>query len=218
MVAIDLLGHGANNRIDYNELDLSVKAQKDFLLKTIDDIEGPILLLGNSLGGHLVIEVAPAVKKLVGLVIFGTPPFKKPINLEETFLPVEALQTFLTPNPDITSIEAAAHIVVANPEVAAVIANDFSTTNPLVRAALASDILGDRLADEWEIFTTLKVPKYIIKGDQDPSVNPMYLDKVVQACSNNCELITIENCGHYPSLERPMEFNEILLKIIDDII
>ncbi|HET8964400.1 MAG TPA: alpha/beta hydrolase, partial [Chitinophagales bacterium] len=90
--------------------------------------------------------------------------------------------------------------------------------NPLVRAALASDILGDRLADEWEIFTTLKVPKYIIKGDQDPSVNPMYLDKVVQACSNTCELITIENCGHYPSLERPMEFNEILLRIIDDVI
>ncbi len=37
-----------------------------------------------------------------GLVIFGTPPIKKPVNIEEAFLPVPELQTYLSENPSQT--------------------------------------------------------------------------------------------------------------------
>ena len=217
MIAVDLLGHGANNKSDYSVHDLTMEAQKDFLLKEIDTIGGPIFLVGNSLGGHLAIESAPEIENLAGLVIFGTPPFRKPINPEEAFLPLESLQTFLTAYPDMAAIETVAKIAVANPEVVSVIVSDFKAANPLIRTAFADDIMGDRLSDEWGIFTNLKVPKYIIKGDKDPSVNPDYLKAIVKACSNNCELIMIENCGHYPSLERPEEFNKVLFKIIAEV-
>ena len=50
----------------------------------------------------------------------------------------------------------------------------------------------------------------IIMGDVDPSVNPEYLKSVKNESEDNCTLIPFENCGHYPSLEKPDEFIETM--------
>jgi len=56
------------------------------------------------------------------------------------------------------------------------------------------------------------VPKFIVEGEQDPTVNSDYLNALNNYCSTNCQIIKIDDCGHYPSLEQP----ENLIEIIDD--
>ena len=212
-ITLDLPGHGSNLENYKNHSDFSMLFFKNKLIDYISKIDDDILLVGNSLGGHLAIEIANQINKLKGLVIFGTPPLKKPINFKEAFIPIEALQTFLTENPPEEAIQDAAKIVSKNNNSVATIISDFKKTNPLVRRDVAKDIQGNNLENEHEIFIQLKIPKFIIAGELDYSINLNYLKQITEDCNNNCELIKLKNCGHYPSLEKPNEFIEVLSDI-----
>ncbi|WP_397446670.1 alpha/beta hydrolase [Polaribacter sp. R77954] len=216
VVAVNLPGH-KNNLDDFkHHTDFSMSFFKESLIEEINTIKDEIILVGNSMGAHLAIEIANDINHLKGLIIFGAPPVKKPINFEEAFLPVEALQTYFTANPPEEAIDAAANIAVENKEKAALVANYFKSTNPLVRKHIAEDIFSGNLDNQYKIYTNLLVPKFIIAGDKDASVNFEYLKKVNDN-SKNSELIIFENCGHYPSLEKPTEFLETMILILSKI-
>ncbi len=216
-ITVELPGHGQNTSNEFKEEDFSFASYCKKLIAAINLFDDDILLVGNSLGGHLAIEIAPKVKRIRGLVIFGTPPAKKPINFDEAFLPVPALQTFFTENPSEIDIELAAEIAVYDKINAKSIKEDFKQANPLVRKNIAFDILNGKFSDQFKIFTTLKVPKFIIAGVNDPTVNPKYLVDVQKKCKTSCEIIKFKNCGHYPSLEKPEEFIETLKEIISKV-
>ena len=212
IIANDLPGNGKNSNSQLPEDNL-FQYYKNLLTEQINNINDDIILVGNSLGGHLAIEIASNIKRLKGLVIMGTPPVKSPINFEEAFLPVEALSTFLTENPEDKAIEEASKVAVYDNSFAEQIISDFKAANPKIRTLIASDLLGNKLEDEYNKFINLSVPKFIIKGLQDPSVNPEYLKALQNDCEDNCEIIEFNNCGHYPSLEQPELFNQTILKI-----
>jgi len=211
LVAIELPGHNKDDKTtDVNRF--STKNYCKELTTFIDSLEDDIFLIGNSLGGHLAIEIASKIKNLNGLMTFGTPPVKKPINFEEAFHSVPALQTFLTENPKDEDIWEAAEVAVFNKKHAKVIARDFKNSNPLVRKALLTDLTNGNWTDQYSQFLKLDVPKFIVEGEQDPTVNSDYLNALNNYCSTNCQIIKIDDCGHYPSLEQP----ENLIEIIDD--
>lgn len=216
-IGLNLLGHGNHSANSTNEEDFSVNAYSKDILNKIARIDDEILLVGNSLGGHLAIEIAPEITNLKGIVIFGTPPVKKPINFEEAFLTVPALQTFLTEYPSKEDIEMAISAAVFNKEAIPQLVADFKKANPLVRKAIGIDLMENKLSNQLEIFSTLNIPKYIIAGKKDPSVNPEYLQEVRNHCNGNCKLIEFENCGHYPSIEKPEEFIATLIKITQEV-
>jgi pimeloyl-ACP methyl ester carboxylesterase len=211
-IAIDLPGHGENHN-NYSDTDFSIPNTCKRLLKELSSIEGDILLVGNSLGGHLAIEIAPHVNNLKGLVIFGTPPLKKPLNPEEAFISVPALATFLTENPSVEEIETAIGTVIGSKENRKLLISDFTKADGRVRSVLVNDFGENKFDDEFTIFTTLKIPKYIIISEFDYSINPQYLETVKESCTSTCEIIYFDNCGHYPSIEKPEQFSEAIQKI-----
>ena len=94
-----------------------LKSQKEYLLKQLKYHKGNVILVGHSLGGHLAIEIAEKIDNLKGLIIIGTPPVKKPMNLEEAFLPIQEIQTFFTENPIHKDIESIVDIALQNKKV-----------------------------------------------------------------------------------------------------
>ena len=211
VVSIDLNGHG-NNQIR-NTSAFSFESQKEFIMKNVAEINDDILLIGNSLGGHLAIEIATKIERIRGLVIMGAPPLKKPLNLDEAFMPIVELGTFFTEHPKEQELLKTIDIVVKNKKKCSVIIEDFHIANPLVRKSLATDVTENNMLDQFEIFTNLEIPKYIIVGDSDPTVKRNYLDAVKAQCSTSCSILEIKECGHYPSIERPNEFNRLIEKI-----
>ncbi|WP_055447837.1 alpha/beta fold hydrolase [Lacinutrix mariniflava] len=215
--SITLPGHEVDKYCVKENADYSLTKYKEQLISFINALNVPVFLIGNSLGGHLAIEIAHEINALKGLMIFGAPPVEKPINFEEAFLPVEALQTFLTPNPDEAAVLEACKVTLSNQNHLEIVKGYFNDTDPLVRSHTANDIMSGNWSDQRELFVSLKCNKYIIHGLQDPSVNIEYLKKVVNACSIHCELITIDKCGHYPSLEQPKILNTTLSKVCDNV-
>lgn len=216
-IAIDLPGHGSNNN-SYEDLeDFSITNFNRLCTNFINNIDDAIILVGNSFGGHIAIEIAPEIHRLKGLVIFGTPPVKKPINIEAVYMPIKESQVFFMENPTIEAIEAMAKVAVFHQDNEEIIVSDFKNTNPKVRSAIVNDVGNNAFANQYKIFTEIEVPKYIIAGKQDASINLDYLKQVVADCHGTCQLIELDECGHYPSLEQPEQFTNQIIKIANTV-
>jgi 3-oxoadipate enol-lactonase len=79
----------------------------------------------------------------------------------------------------------------------------------LVKATSKHD-LNDRVSD-------INCPTLIIVGEQDILI-PLKYSKILHEKIKGSELITIENCGHVPSIEKPAEFNEIVFRFLNKVI
>lgn len=217
VITPDLPGHGEHQNKNQTLDSFSIAAYCDFLITEIEKTTGDIILIGNSLGGHLAIEIAPKIKNLKGLVIMGTPPLKKPVNFEEGFMPVPALNTFLTENPDKKEVIETVNSIIKDKSTATLIVEDFTKANPLVRKAVGIDLSEENLSDEYTIFCQLDIPKYIIAGDRDPSINRNYLETLKNDSINICKIFDLDNCGHYPSTEQPEKFNTIIKQLANSV-
>jgi pimeloyl-ACP methyl ester carboxylesterase len=216
-IVIDLPGHGKSSNEYENDEDFFMCSYSEKLIKLINTLDDNIFLVGNSLGGHIAIEIAPHINKLMGLLIFGAPPLKKPLNLEEAFVFIPELQKYFIENVSEIEMKEAVEVMLFNKQCSSVMIEDFKKANPKVRKAIAIDIAEDKFLNQFKIFIDLSIPKYIIAGTHDPSVNLEYLKLVVNKSSSYSELIMFQNCGHYPSLEKPKEFNKTLERIIKEV-
>ena len=213
IIAIDLRGHGENQNKRYSISDFRFGSQKKFVKEILSSVSDGVLLIGNSLGGHIAIELANQLKNIKGLIIMGTPPLKKPINFKEAFLPENKLNCFFNENPREKDVSDAAEILVKSSRKRDLVVSDFNKTNPLVRKAASIDVCENKFEDQYSIYTKLQIPKYILAGDSDPSVNRAYLQKVKEDSLHHDEIIDIVNCGHFPSIDKPLEFVRIVKEI-----
>ena len=120
-------------------------------------------------------------------------------------------------SPTDDQIKNAIDISTYNKDQNSLLFDDFKKTNPLVRTALVESFQKQELLDEYTIFTTLQLPKYILLPENDGSINETYLQNVSKDCESNCTLISIKDCGHYPSVDQPKEFNTIINTIAKQI-
>ncbi|MFT6855880.1 MAG: pimeloyl-ACP methyl ester carboxylesterase [Cyclobacteriaceae bacterium] len=211
-IRFDLPGHGDSYRsenLDHYTFKHYIKVVLD-IIKNIDD---DILLVGNSMGGNLAMEVAPSIPKLKGIVIFGAPPVRKPINVEEAFNPFEYIQYMLSADVPTEMAQAMFSAAMVNQQVVPSVIKDFYRTDPNIRTVAAEEMARDPLSDEVSILDNLKAKKYFLNPLQDPTPNIDYIRSV----AGDAEIIDIPECGHYPSLERPDEFNQILRRISGEV-
>ena len=215
-IAVDLPGHGvaANN---YQESDFTIASFCQNLQTLVNEMEEDVLLVGNSLGGHLAIEIAPFIKNLKGLVVFGAPPIKKPINFDEAFLEAPEMQIFFKEKSTDDEILKALHLALYQKEAVKVVFEDIKKTNSKLRLEMARAIVENNFEDEFKIFTQLEIPKYIISGESDPTVNPHYLKDVQKKSLGVCEIIPFKKCGHYASVEQPKLFRKTIERIAEEV-
>ena len=211
MLAFDLHGHGESRGFSLEKGRFSVQC-KNVLIEEINKIEDDIFLIGNSLGGHYAIEIASQIKNLKGLMIFGTAPLKNPINVDEAFLPSEALGIFLNPTSSDDGIKKSIAMMLHQKQHVDALTNNFKKTNPIVRSELLHEISNNLWENQWEIFIELKVPRFIVLSDNDPTINPTYIKQLKELSGDNCFIHQIKDCGHFPTIEQPKKFSEILNK------
>lgn len=207
IIAYDLPGHGQsehNGKYSIDEL-------KEQLLQEIQKVKDDLLLVGNSLGGHLFLEILADVPYAKGMMIFGTPPVKYPLNMEEAFLPNPDIGNYFTASPEKEEIKRMFEDTLCGQAMVADFENDFYKADPKVRTALAMDIeSGNAFIDEHVALKSFGGKKTILHGIHDPSVSPDYLKK--EAKDMGAELIILDDCGHFISAEQPALFIKHLSK------
>ncbi|HEV2478733.1 MAG TPA: alpha/beta hydrolase, partial [Puia sp.] len=90
----------------------------------------------------------------------------------------------------------------------------YETVNVRIKAvkiiALAKSAIRNNLGEE---VSQIKQPTLLIWGNND-AITPPFVGQEFHKLIPNSELHFIDKCGHAPMMERPEEFNTILLKFL----
>jgi pimeloyl-ACP methyl ester carboxylesterase len=219
LVAVDLPGYGASdNARDTSAYSLpgharAVRAAADALGLT------EARFVGWSLGGHVVLEMAPDLPGARGFVIFGTPPigFPPPPRGEAFHL-----------NPAMATVFAER---IGRDQAAGLVASmfkpGFADVPPFfVEDALRADgrarkLLGASLApggfrDEVAVVRDLRAPLAVLHGAEEQLVNGAWFASVPMPTLWRGAVQTIPGAGHAPQWEAPEAFDALLAAFIEE--
>lgn len=201
-VAVDLAGHGA---LSERTADYTFEHYLQQIEQAALEAGGPVLLAGNSLGGHLALRVAPRLPQLAALCLFGTPPLIKPANLEEAYLPNEHGGLSFMASPAESLVRAAFAASTNNNAARELLVEDFMGSDGKARTSLPRQMLdADKQVDEVSILKALACKKALLHGTHDIFVNGDYVQRI--AAETGATLFSFEHSGHYPSLDEPEKF------------
>jgi pimeloyl-ACP methyl ester carboxylesterase len=208
LLAPDLPGHGKSlNGFDFDNY--GFVSYRKILIDLINSIDDDMLLVGISLGGHLVMETLDEVNNVKGVVLSGSPPIGKVEDMANAFVINELLGLFSTENCDHTAINNTFNSIVFQSAVRSKIKKDFLSTDPKVRLAIAESFSDpSMLKDEIKLLEDFKGEKLFIQGADDPMLNQDYLMGLGN--KNIFRLEMLKNCGHYPSLESSKSYIELV--------
>jgi pimeloyl-ACP methyl ester carboxylesterase len=204
VVALDLPGHGESgiNRKKWGMpefgADVAAVVQAERLTK--------VVLIGNSLGGPVACEAALLLPgKAVGVV--GVDTFQ---TLDEKRTPEEACQRAEAFRADfagnVKSMTKMLFHTDADPKIMADAEERMARTSPSAAYAMFLSLGG---YDAAVAAHKLTVPLRAINGDLFPT------DAAgVRKVKPDFEAVIMKHMGHYPMLERPLEFNRLLAEVV----
>jgi pimeloyl-ACP methyl ester carboxylesterase len=184
-------------------LNTSVKSLSEFLYGFISHRAlKNVILLGNSLGGHVGLLFTKNHPELVkGLVLTGSSGLYEnnlgdgyPKRGDYDYIKKKSEAVFYDPK-------------IATKEIVDEVFESVNDRNKLVRTlALAKSAIRHNMAKE---LPKMKTPTAIIWGKQD-SVTPPNVAEEFNSLLPDSNLYWIDKCGHAPMMEHPLKFNTIL--------
>lgn len=193
--------------LDLDLLHTTVGGLEKFLHKFIEyrDYKN-INLLGNSLGGHVALMyVLRHPEKIHSLILTGSSGLFEN-GMGDTY-PKRGDYEYIKKKTELTFYDPA----MATKELVDVL---YETVNVRIKAvkiiALAKSAIRNNLGEE---VSQIKQPTLLIWG-KDDAITPPFVGEEFHKLISNSELHFIDKCGHAPMMERPEEFNTILLKFL----
>ncbi len=196
VVAIDLVGFGRNRLFaKRTSLPLAFADIAALLARWIgSSFDGPVHLVGNSMGGQIAIHIAarrPDLVRSLTLVNSSGIPFE--------IAPMQHLENLIVP-PGALSF-------------ATILARDAFRSGATSIAVAFARLLRD---DARPLIRSISVPTLILWGERDPLVPLSYARQLEQMIAG-ARLVTIPNAGHIPMWENPAVFNRELLEFLRDV-
>ena len=181
----------------------TVKSLAEFLdgflnFKKLKDV----VLLGNSLGGHVALLYSKFhPEKVKGLIITGSSGLYEnamgdgyPKRGDYEYIKAKSQEVFYDPK-------------VATKEIVDEVFESVNDRNKLIRTlAIAKSAIRHNMAKDLPSMPTTTA---IIWGAQD-SVTPPNVAEEFNSLLPNSDLYWIDKCGHAPMMEHPERFNEIM--------
>jgi pimeloyl-ACP methyl ester carboxylesterase len=186
----------AHDVVTPNLYDLGGNSVEAWAQAVLDQVDGDLAAVGASLGGYVALAMARSAPEQVrGLLLAGSragadPPERRTARDEQ----IRTLHE--------QGIDAWAPSAPAPPPPE-------RTIEELVRALEA---LRDR-PDATDVAQTFTGPLWIAVGDKDPFL-PLDEAREIVANAGNGRLEVFEDTGHFPNLERPERFNQLLQEFL----
>ena len=215
-LAFDLPGHGHSKpAADADDYSLPGYAANLAGFMAATGAEDAVVV-GWSLGGHIVLEAASLLPNAAGFVIFGTPPVGSPAQLAEAFLPNPAVNVGFSADVDAEAARsyAASFVAPGSTLPLAEFIADILATDGAARAGLAASLGTGRFADEVAVVAGLTQPLGVLHGAGEQLVNLDYLRGVAMPTLWQGEVRVLPGVGHAPQEEAPEEFAAVLAEFI----
>ena len=175
----------------------------DFLDRTITDTNlESVVLVGNSLGGHIAIRYAHRFpSKVTKLILTGSSGLYENTQFgsflkrsDYNYIRERVAATFYDPN--LATDELVAEVMATTTNLAKCFA--------IIRAAKST-----KKDNVLMSLPEIKMPVLLIWG-QDDKITPPDVAWQFKDNLQDATLITLTECGHAPMMEKPVEFNQAL--------
>lgn len=168
------------------------------------------VLVGNSMGGHIILEALEYLEGVKGILINGAPPFSIP-PATNIFLPNSAIPLFHKGNYTNEELDIIAKSMVYHPEFEESVKAELKKVDPNFMKRWVANIQAKTPKDEIEIVKSTNIPIAVVHGANDSFLNLEYLKKVPFNSLWRNEIYEIQEAGHLPFLEKAKEYNNYLL-------
>ena len=214
MVTLDLAGHGKSGD-DRNQW--TVNRFSDDVVSVVEVLDlKKVILIGHSMGGDIVLDAALKMpERVIGLI--GVDNFKDAsFSLSDAV--DEQIHSFLNQirsdylgtaegfTKQMLFIEESDSSIVQR------VLTDVQSADPGVSVAILENLFMFA-PQEKSLLPKLKVPLYLINSDATPTDE----DALKKYCKTDHGVSYISGVGHYPMIEKPKEFNDLLRRKIKQI-
>lgn len=211
-IANDLPGHGASDKLE----SYSLKKLSETVKNKFEDYE-KVILVGHSLGGQLCMHLLKEFKdNCLGVMICSAPPLKSAQEIIEAYNINEISLNLLKGELSEKDIhDLMAFLYPHKTEWNEIMYKSIKATDINFRPTYGQSLNSAEFPDESEILKNFSGKKLLIAGENDSLLKNEYLKTVAEGISVPIKIIA--NCGHFPQLEKPDTFNEILANFLKDL-
>ena len=218
LVALDLPGHGASEDASDPARTYTFGGYAEVVQEVARQLhlDRPVIF-GWSLGGHIALEMLGRGFAAKGLMISGTPPVKADVEGLMAGFNIDPNAENLTGKHDFTDADAlayATHTSAVDGDVDPHLLAMCKRTDGRAREIMFSSIMSGKALDEREIVKTNKTPLAIVNGRDDIFIQPDYFNSLVYAALWPHGIVQMANAEHAPFLQRPREFNSLLVEFV----
>ncbi|GGU41614.1 alpha/beta fold hydrolase [Streptomyces violascens] len=211
VIAPDARGHGgsSNANAPFRHTD-DVAA----LLRHLD--VGPAILVGLSMGGAIAVDTALEHPDLVGALVVSGVGTSEPEFQDPWLKEIEAEEARALAAGDaegwveaFTRLGAGPHRTLDDVNQDVVRRLREMTRRTLAKHTATEPVHIIPVTDTWQRAATITVPVLAINGAIDSDDHITMAERLAHTVTNG-QVTTIEATAHYPNMERPDTFNEIL--------
>lgn len=221
VLAVDLPGHGESTDSVSPEQDYNFPAFALLIKKILDavEIKSP-LVVGWSLGGHVVLEMAGRGFDMRGAMIFGTPPLGPGMaDFEAAFIPSKAMAVTLKADrteEDISTYLSGLYGTLS--PVPAALHKLASRIDPSLAAHMGAHwASGEEGCHQKTVAAGWQNPICIIHGEQDVFASLDFIKNVKWGNLWRGGVQVMKGVGHAPFIEVPDKFNTVLSDFAQDV-
>ena len=164
---------------------------------------------GHSLGGHVAMECLPYSPGCRGIFLWGAPPVKLPLNINELFNPVPEAGLLFSGVLSSADIDALTSILGCEFHHQA-IAKMIASSDPAFRENLPDSFGSGKVSNQYKLLIQANVPVAIVQGEHDRLINSTYLRGLELPSLWQDKVIVLKNACHSPQMEIPLSFNKLI--------
>ena len=220
LIAVDLPGHGQSDNAIDPVATYAVDGFADAVLVVLKTLGvDRAVLVGWSLGGHIVLQMAAEWPGVCGVAIVGTPPIgADPEDLAAAFLPSEHMALTFKPEFSVGEAEAYAQEAVGvGLTLAPWMVDAAKRADGRFRSQMLEAAMAGRGHDQKEVAATLAVPLAVMHGSEDPFISLDYLKKLSYRNLWRGKVQEFDGTGHAPFWEEDALFNALLSEFLKEV-
>jgi pimeloyl-ACP methyl ester carboxylesterase len=168
------------------------------------------VLVGNSMGGHIIFEALEYMKGVKGIFINGAPPISIP-PASDIFLPNPAIPIFYKNEKTNEELDVLVKAMVNDPKFEKDVKAELKKVDPNFMKEWVKNMQVKIPKDEVEIVKNTNIPIAVVHGVNDRFLNLEYLKKVPFNNLWRDKICEIQEAGHLPFLEKAKEYNKYLI-------
>lgn len=219
LLAVDLPGHGENQRMEPAESIYSIDGLVNFVIQFCQKMAfDRLVLFGHSLGGHLAIEAASAIDSIEGIIALGTPPLTSVETIHSPFLEHPAFPLLLQGELSDDQVDQLARSFWNEDlRVPGWVSESIRATDPVFRSAFGKSIAAGELKDEVAEIKKLDFPVALAVGEHDTLISRNYIQGVAGDIIWKKSVQIIKGAGHSAQAEKPDQVNRIIFDYVSSL-